>query len=93
MGLLSHESFASVFLEMESDISDGIPDWMDIVDGIHLEGHITSCFLQWEWLVAENQGQNAFKFAQKIRDWEEEFSLITLDDDAVVDFFTQLGVV
>ncbi|WP_235006944.1 hypothetical protein [Calothrix rhizosoleniae] len=89
-GFTPDESFTSVFLEMESDISGGIPDWMDIDDGIHLEEHITTCFLQWEWLVAENQGQNAFKFAQKIRGWEEEFSLITLDDDAVVDFFTQL---
>lgn len=29
------DSFAAIFFEMESEISNGIPDWMDIDDGIY----------------------------------------------------------
>ena len=50
------QSFASILQEMEREISDGIPDWMDIDDGIHLEGNVTTCFLKWEWLVAPQSG-------------------------------------
>ena len=85
------ESFAAIIFEMESDISNGIPDWMDIDDGIYLEENITNCFLQWEWLVAQDKRKNAFNFTQQVREWEEQFSLISLEDDAVVDFFTQLS--
>lgn len=64
---------------------------MDIDDGIYLEENITNCLLQWEWLVAKSKRKNAFDFTQQVREWEEQFSLISLDDDAVVDFFTQLS--
>ena len=47
--------------------------------------------MQWEWLVAKNKLKNAFDFTKQVREWEEQFSLISLDDDAVVDFFTQLS--
>ena len=90
-GFTPDQSFASILQEMEREISDGIPDWMDIDDGIHLEGNVTNCFLEWEWLVAQEQGQDAFNFAQIIKEWEEQFSLITLDDDTLIDFFTQLS--
>ena len=60
---------------------------MDIDDGIYLEENITNCFLQWEWLVAKNKRKNAFDFTKQVREWEEQFSLISLDDDAVVIFF------
>ncbi|MEO1560020.1 MAG: hypothetical protein AAFS12_10475 [Cyanobacteria bacterium J06632_19] len=85
------DSFAAILFEMESEIPNGIPDWMDIDDGIYLEENITNCFLQWEWLVAKSKRKNAFDFTQQVREWEEQFSLISLDDDAVVDFFTQLS--
>ncbi|MEM1394692.1 MAG: hypothetical protein AAGG00_15655 [Cyanobacteria bacterium P01_H01_bin.150] len=85
------DSFAAILFEMESEIPNGIPDWMDIDDGIYLEENITNCFLQWEWLVAQSKRKNAFEFTQQVREWEEQFSLISLDDDAVVDFFTQLS--
>lgn len=71
-GLTPDESWALVLLEMERDISEGIPDWMDIVEGIYLERNITTCFLQWEWLGAFNQGEDAFEFAPKIREWEND---------------------
>ena len=85
------ESFAAILFEIESEIPNGIPDWMNIDDGIYLEENITNCFLQWEWLVAKNKRKNAFDFTKQVREWEEQFSLISLDDDAVVDFFTQLS--
>jgi hypothetical protein len=77
-------------LSAESDISDGIPDWIGIHDGIHLEGAITHCLLEWEWLLAQEQGQDGFKFAQNIREWEEKFVHISLDGDAVIDFCSDL---
>jgi hypothetical protein len=84
------DGFALNLLSAESDISDGIPDWMEIRDGIHLEGTITHCLLEWEWLLAQEQGQDGFKFAQNIRKWEEKFVHISLDGDAIIDFCSDL---
>ncbi len=84
------DGFAVSLLSAESDISDGIPDWMEIHDGIHLEGAITHCLLEWEWLLAQEQGQDGFKFAQNIRKWEEKFVHISLDGDAIIDFCSDL---
>jgi hypothetical protein len=89
-GFSYDDGFAVSLLSAESDISDGIPDWIGIHDGIHLEGAITYCLLEWEWLLAQEQGQNGFKFAENIREWEEKFVHIHLDGDAVIDFCSDL---
>lgn len=89
-GFNNDDSFAASLLEAESEISNAIPDWMEIANGIHLEGATTSSLLEWEWLSVQEQGQDGFKLAQKIREWEEEFSHTSLDDDAVSDFFSNL---
>jgi hypothetical protein len=87
----SHDhGFASSLLSAESEITDGIPDWMEIANGIHLEEATTSCLLEWEWLLVQSQGQDGFKLAQKIREWSEEFTDTSLNDDAVIDFFSNL---
>jgi hypothetical protein len=39
------DGFAVSLLEAEREISDGIPEWMEIHDGIHLEAAITHCLL------------------------------------------------
>jgi hypothetical protein len=82
--------FATNLLEAESEISDGIADWMEIRDGINLQATITHCLLEWEWLGVQKQGQDAFKLAKQIREWEEKLFHISLDDDAVIDFFSDL---
>ncbi|YAF99067.1 MAG: hypothetical protein AB3A66_29170 (plasmid) [Nodularia sp. CChRGM 3473] len=89
-GFSHDDGFAASLLSAETDIADGIPDWMEIANGIHLERATTSCLLEWEWLLVQSQGQNGFKLAQKIREWSEEFSHTSLDDDAVIDFFSNL---
>jgi hypothetical protein len=89
-GFSYDDGFAVSLLSAESDISDGIPDWIGIHDGIHLEGAITHCLLEWEWLLVEEEGQDGFKFAQNIREWEEKFVHISLDGDAVIDFCSDL---
>ncbi|WP_414553189.1 hypothetical protein [Anabaena sp. CCY 0017] len=83
--------FTSALVLAESEIISGIPDWMDIDDGIYLEKHLTTCLLHWEWLRVKNAGEDAFNFAQSIRQQEENFEHITLDDDAIADFLSQLS--
>ncbi|MCG6134707.1 MAG: hypothetical protein MET45_08585 [Nostoc sp. LLA-1] len=89
-GFSYDDGFAASLLSAETDIADGIPDWMEIANGIHLEGATTSSLLEWEWLLVQSQGQDGFKLAQKIREWSEEFSHTSLDDDVVIDFFSNL---
>jgi hypothetical protein len=89
-GFSNDDGFAASLLSAESEISNGIPDWMEIANGIHLEGATTSSLLEWEWLLVQSQGQDGFKLAQKIREWDEEFYHTSLDDDAVIDFFSNL---
>lgn len=82
--------FVSALLEVESSISEGLEDWMELTDGLYLENHLTHCLLQWEWLVAQEQEQNAFQFAHHIRKCELQFQEIELDSDALFTFFIQL---
>lgn len=82
--------FVSALLEVESAISEGLEDWMELTDGLYLENHLTHCLLQWEWFVAQKQEQNAFQFAHHLRECELQFQEIELDSDALFDFFTQL---
>ncbi len=84
------DGFALPLLDAESEISNGIPDWMDIHNGIPLEPATTNCLLQWEWLSVQEEGENGFSFVQKIREWEEKFSYISLEDDAIVEFCLEL---
>src|SRR5579883_910412 len=83
--------FASALLEAESEIRAGIPDWMDIDDGIHLEQYVSASLLLWEWLTVKDARQDAFDFAQTIRQLEEEFECVSLDGDTILDFLTQLS--
>ena len=83
--------FVSALLEAESGISSGLEDWMELTEGLYLEQHLTNCLLKWEWLTAQEQGQNAFQFAQRIRECELQFQEIELDSDAVSNFFSQFS--
>lgn len=65
-GFMPDHGFASALLEAESEISSGLEDWMELTDGLYLEHHLTNCLLQWEWLTAQEQEQNALEFAQRI---------------------------
>jgi hypothetical protein len=89
-GFTPDHGFVSALLEAESAISEGLEDWMEITDGLYLEHHLTHCLLQWEWLVAQEQKQDAFQFAHHIRGCELQFQEIELDSDALFNFFTDL---
>ncbi len=89
--LTPNDGFIEPLLEVESAISEGLEDWMEVTDGLYLANHITYCLLQWEWFVAQEQEQNAFQFARHIRTCELQFEEIELDSDALFDFFTQLS--
>jgi len=82
--------FAEALLEAEEEISGAMPEWIE-VEGFYLEKDLTACLLEWEWLVAMDEEQDAFVFAQRILDWENQFSLVTLEDDSFIDFFTQVS--
>jgi len=83
--------FVSALVEAESAISMGLEDWMELTDGLYLERYLTHCLLEWEWLTAQDQRQNAFQFAQHIRTCDLQFQEIELDNDTVFNFFTQLS--
>jgi len=85
-----NHGFVSALLEAESEISSGLEDWMEITDGLYLEHHLTDCLLQWEWLVAQEQEQDAFQLVDHIRACELQFQEIELDSDALFNFFTDL---
>lgn len=84
-----NRGFATALLAAESAVSNGLEDWMELTDGLCLEHHLTHCLLQWELLTAQQQGQNVFQFAQRLRECELQFQEIELDSDTVLDFFTQ----
>ncbi|HBE57977.1 MAG TPA: hypothetical protein DEG17_24300 [Cyanobacteria bacterium UBA11149] len=83
-------SFIPVLLEVESQILNGLEEWIELPDGLPLGRQVTQCVLTWEWLLYCQQKQDAFNFAKKIRQSELEFSEITFDDDAMLNFLIQL---
>jgi len=89
-GFSPDAGFAQALLETEEEVSGGLPEWLEIVDGFYLEETLTTCLLAWEWLKIQKKGQDGFAFARCILDWENEFAYVTLGDDAFFDFFTQL---
>ncbi|MEI6443227.1 MAG: hypothetical protein WCO29_08890 [Nostocales cyanobacterium ELA583] len=83
--------FASALLDAESEISTSIPDWMDIDNGIELLECATACLLQWEWLTVKLEGQDAFDFAQRIRQLSEAFEYVYPDNNEIGDFLLELS--
>ena len=78
--------FVTALLDAETDVASGIPDWMEIMDGLYLEQHLTDCALQGEWLNIRHQGQDAFQFAECIREYEQQFQEIQLNSGTVFAF-------
>jgi hypothetical protein len=83
--------FVTALLDAETDVASGIPDWMEITDGLYLEQHLTRCVLTGEWLNIQGQGQDAFQFAECIREYEQQFQEVQLDSDTVFEFLIQLS--
>ena len=90
-GFIPNTGFAPALLEAESQIVCGIPDWMELIEGISLETHVTYCLFQWEWLTAQAQGRDAFQFAQRIRQLESDFSQMGWDDNTLINFLRELS--
>ncbi|ABW27255.1 hypothetical protein, partial [Acaryochloris marina] len=89
-GLNPQRGFATDLIEAETDIRAGIPEWIEIVDGICLGTHVTHCLLAWEWLTIKAQAQDAFAFAQQVREIETGFSDMALDEDELIRFLWEL---
>jgi hypothetical protein len=83
--------FFTALLDAETDVASGIPDWMEITDGLYLEQHLTRCVLTGEWLNIQEQEQDAFQFAECIREYEQQFQEVQLDSDTVFEFLIQLS--
>ena len=82
--------FVTALLDAETDVASGIPDWMEITDGLYLEQHLTRCILAGKWLNIRHQGQEAFDFAVCIREYEQQFQEVQLNGDAVFTFLIDL---
>lgn len=88
--LSPENGFTPALIEAEADIAAGLPDWIEIVDGIGLGDQVTHCLLSWEWLTMQAQGQDGFQFAQRIREIESGFPLMSLDDNELMGFLWEL---
>jgi hypothetical protein len=82
--------FVTALLDAETDVASGIPDWMEITDGLYLEQHLTRCVLTGEWLNIQEQGEDAFQFTECIREYEQQFQEVQLDSDTVFGFLINL---
>lgn len=93
--------FIEALSNTERQVGNGVPDSIELGagDGFLLEESLTTCLLKAEWLFAQQKGIgllavekgiNAFHFALKIRESEEEFEYTNFDADAFLAFFGQL---
>jgi hypothetical protein len=84
-------SFAQALLEAEVGISRTFPPGTIIQEKYGLGPKLTTCLLQWEWMLTLEEEQNAYYFATRLRQWEEKFALVRLANNAISHFFTQLS--
>ncbi|HEY9872682.1 MAG TPA: hypothetical protein V6D12_04570 [Candidatus Obscuribacterales bacterium] len=83
--------FAQALSELAQEISNELPDWIELVEEeFYLENCLTDCLLQWRWLQAKERVIDALVFLQEIREWEEETKQVNLKPSAFLDFFTKL---
>jgi len=77
-----------------AEIDTGIqsyPDWMQpFEDRCALGPQATTCVLRWTWLGLKNQPSPGPKVADAIHSLENKLKQVALDDDACVQFFSQL---
>ena len=84
------DGFAQALLAATKEVAAALPDWMGTIEGFFLEGNLTNCLLEWEWLATVAAGQDAFAFARRIRAWEHRASHVSLNDEVFPEFFTKL---
>ena len=82
--------FFKALLEVEAEVSGALPDWIELTEGLWLGPQLSFCTLQWEWLSLQQQGEDAFGFVRKIRQYERQFREVALDENSVLDFLAQL---
>ena len=85
------QGFIPALLEAESEVSAGMPEWIEIVDGIYLGHYTTQCLLLWEWLTTQGIGEDAFQFVEKVQQFESTSSHISLDKNTLLDFLCDLS--
>ena len=83
--------FGAAISAAEEEISSSLPDWIGIDNGFDLPSNLTRCLLAWERLLADEEGEDVFGFAQRLRQWEDEFAYSQLDRNSVVEFFAELS--
>lgn len=83
--------FGAAIADAEDEISGSLPDWIGIDNGFDLPSNLTRCLLTWERLLADEESEDAFGFAQRVRQWEDDFSHSQLDSNCVIDFFAELS--
>lgn len=89
-GFSPDSGFIPPLLEAEAAMGENLEEWMGFPESLPLESRLTQCVLQWEWMVVQDQEKDSFYLAEKLRRYEQEFSLVELDSNIVIDFFNQL---
>jgi hypothetical protein len=86
------DKFFEELVDIENTVVDTIPDWMGSLEGLDMPCKLTHCVLQWQWLWAQAEEQDAFCFAQSIRKYETHFQLVSFDRVVLKGFILELPV-
>lgn len=89
-GFSPDAGFSKALIEVEEEVTEGLPEWMELVNGLGLEENLTTCLMEWEWLATIEKQQDPFAFALRIREWEDQASYVSLDTGVFREFFTEL---
>jgi hypothetical protein len=89
-GLSPAEGFVAALQRAEDAVVAGMPDWLELTEGLSMGEILTRCLLTWEWLATNAEGDDAYAFALQMRVAEEELAQTSLDNNALVAFFTAL---
>lgn len=89
-GFAPAEGFVEALVGVEDEVTTGMPDWIEITEGLSMGAALTRCLLTWEWLANAAEGDDAYGFALRIRAAEEELTETSLDDNTLAAFFTEL---
>lgn len=82
--------FSEALEEIAANITS-YPEWMEVEsdEGSTLGVNTTRCILKWLWLSSRNDSHPGQAFLDKVYEIEDNLSMISLDENESVDFFTK----
>ncbi|HSP81404.1 MAG TPA: hypothetical protein VLQ93_22995, partial [Myxococcaceae bacterium] len=83
--------FIEALEQLDRDLGAGLPEWLEPADYDYLGHEVTSCLLEWEWSLAQENHLGAPAFIDSIRELDIRLHRVALDEETLKTFVLGLS--